>query len=136
MFETGDNGSSENMRMSLVKKIDAILNAREQGWADLARLMDLSPQRVNNWRIRGVPAAQIRHIEAALGLKRYALDEDATAVDETSAAIAEFSRVYRAVTAEGRRFLRDTVAFVERSFVATERRTKQLSVVKDRRNKA
>jgi hypothetical protein len=98
--------------------------------------MGLSEQRVNNWRTRGVPAAKVRHIETALGLKRYALDEETTAEDEAAEAISEFSWVYRNVTVEGRSFLRDTVAFVKRSFMSTERRTKQLTVVKDRRNKA
>ncbi|HEY6021833.1 MAG TPA: hypothetical protein VIY48_18810 [Candidatus Paceibacterota bacterium] len=136
MFETEDGVSIHNSKMDLIKRIDAILVAREWGWADLARKMQLSEQRVNNWRTRGVPAAQIRHIETALGLKRYALDEEYSEEDEADAAVAEFSWVYRNVSPEGRSVLTDAVTFVKRSFIKKERRTSQLEVVKDRRNKA
>ena len=136
MLETADSKSIHNEKMDLVKKIDRILAAREWGWADLARAMELSEQRVNNWRTRGVPAAKVRAIESALGLKRYALDEEHTVEDETAAVVSEFSWVYRNVTAEGRSVLRDVIAFVKRSFIAADRRTKKLTIVKDRRGKA
>lgn len=136
LFETADKDSIHNLKMDLIKRIDAILTDREWGWADLARKMDLSEQRVNNWRTRGIPAAQVRKIETALGLKRYALDEEHTEADEATEAISEFAWLYRNVTSEGRGFLRDMLASVRRSFVPAERRTKSLTVVKDRRNKA
>jgi len=136
LLETADSESSHNPKMDLIKRIDRILEAREWGWADLARAMELSEQRVNNWRTRGVPAAKVRAVEAALGLKRYALDDEHTEEDETAAVATEFSWVYRNVTAEGRSVLRDVIVFVKRSFLAADRRTKQLTIVKDRRGKA
>lgn len=136
LFETRQTLRAHNLKMDITKKVDAILRAREWGWADLARAMGLSEQRVNNWRTRGIPAAHIRNIEAALGLKRYALDEDQTEADEAAQVIAEFSWLYRNVTAEGREFLRSMLVSVKRSFVPEERRSKSLSVVNDRRTKA
>lgn len=103
------------------------------GWADLARAMGLSEQRVNNWRTRGIPAAQIRNIEAALGLKRYALDEDYTPDDEVAAVISEFSWVYRNATEKGREILRDALRIAREVYVEVDRRISQVSVVKDRR---
>lgn len=107
--------------MDLTKRIDAILSARNWGWADLARLMDVSPQRVNNWRLRGVPANKLRAIEAALGLKRYALEEEQSEDDEAMAAAAQFAWVYKNVSPEGRSVLIDTIAFVKRSFITTKK---------------
>lgn len=66
-----------NSFMNQVEKINEILRLRELGWADLAREMGLTEQRVNNWRTRGVPAGQLRAVEVALGLKRFALEDDA-----------------------------------------------------------
>lgn len=136
LFVTADNESLHNSKMDLIKKIDAILEGMEWGWADLARKMELSEQRVNNWRTRGIPAAKVRDIEAALGLKRYALDDEHTEADEATEAISEFTWLYRNVTAEGRDFLRNMLASVRRAFVPAERRAKSLTVVKGRRNKA
>lgn len=135
-FETSQTDAVHNLKMNLIKKVDSILQAREWGWADLARAMGLSEQRVNNWRTRGIPAAKVRDIETALGLKRYALDEDQTETDEAAKVIADFTWLYKNVTAEGRSFLRDMLVSVRRSFVPEERRVRSLNVETDRRNKA
>ena len=135
LFEPANQESVHNAKMDLIKRIDAILDARAWGWADLARAMGLSEQRVNNWRSRGVPAAQVRNIEAALGLKRYALDEESAAEDEAASVIAEFAYVYRHVSVEGRHFLRDMIASVKRAYMP-EVRGNHLTAVRGGRKKA
>lgn len=137
MFVSSKKLSPHNLRMKTTDKVNAILEARELGWADLARAMDLSEQRVNNWRTRGIPAGQVRAVEAALGLKRYALDEEAVAEDEAAAVVAEFAMIYREITEEGREFLRDTIGFARRTFAADRKKKKSsLSVVDGKRGKA
>jgi len=121
------------MKMGLIKKIDAILNEREWAWPDLARAMNLSEQRVNNWRTRGVPAVQVRNLEAALGLKRYALDDEHTTGDEASTVITEFSWVYRNATDKGREILRNAISLARELYVESDRRGQQVAIVRDRR---
>ena len=62
------------MNLELIERIHARLDHLGWGWADLARAMGLTEQRVNNWRTRGVPARELRNVELALKLPRYALD--------------------------------------------------------------
>lgn len=63
-----------NSHLELIERIHARLDHFGWGWADLARAMGLTEQRVNNWRTRGVPARELRNVELALKLPRYALD--------------------------------------------------------------
>jgi len=60
--------------MELIERIQARLDYLGWSWADLARAMGMVEQRVNNWRTRGVPARELRNVEAALKVPRYALD--------------------------------------------------------------
>lgn len=137
LFVSPKDKSIHNLAMKTTDKVDAILRAREWGWADLARAMDLSEQRVNHWRTRGIPAAQVRNVESALGLKRYALDEDAVAEDEAAAMIAEFAVIYREITDDGRGFLRDVIGFARRTYAKNKKPAKTgLSIVGNKRGKA
>lgn len=122
MFVSSKKLSPHNLRMKTTDKVNAILEARGWGWADLARAMSLMEQRVNNWRTRGIPASQVRNVEAALGLVRYSLDEEAVAEDEAAAAIAEFALTYREITDDGREFLRDIIGFARRTYGAGKKR--------------
>lgn len=60
--------------MELIERISARLDDLGWRWADLARAMGMTEQRLNNWRIRGVPARELRNVEASLKLPQYALD--------------------------------------------------------------
>ena len=60
--------------MELIERISTRLDHLGWNWADLARAMRIAEQRVNNWKSRGVPARELRKVEAALKLPRYALD--------------------------------------------------------------
>lgn len=54
-------------------RIDEELSSRRThrlfpgSWADLARVLETSEQRLNNWKRRGVPAAQYAPVAGALG---------------------------------------------------------------------
>jgi len=65
---------SESAGMELIKRISTQLDHLGWGWADLARTMGITEQRANNWRYRGVPARELRNVEAALRLPRFALE--------------------------------------------------------------
>lgn len=76
LFGANNANVFHNPFMDQVEKINELLGAMGWGWADLARAMDLTEQRVNNWRKRGIPANQLRAVEDALGMKRFALEDD------------------------------------------------------------
>jgi len=61
--------------MEVIERIQDRLDHLGWSWADLARAMGMVEQRVNNWRTRGVPARELRNVEASLKLPRYALDD-------------------------------------------------------------
>lgn len=89
------------------------------GWADLARAMNISEQRLNNWRTRGVPIAQVRNLESALGLARYALDFDDPPTGEVdSAIVSEFSYVYSHASDDGKALLINTIRAVRKAYIA------------------
>lgn len=67
---------SESAGTELIESVSARLDYLGWNWGDLARLMGMAEQRVNNWRNRGIPARELRKVEAALKLPRYALDFD------------------------------------------------------------
>lgn len=45
-------------------------------WSDLARKMEVTAERVNNWKKRGIPARQIKNVAVALGMQRHELEGD------------------------------------------------------------
>lgn len=115
-----------NSFMSQVEMVDKILNDREWGWADLARKMGLSEQRVNNWRKRGIPAGKLRAVEEALGLKRFALEGDAEEPDDfyrmakqrgLIGPVADFEWTYNHVTEEGKKFLMSAISAAKSAYI-------------------
>ena len=108
--------------MNIIVRINKILVARNWEWADLARAMGMSEQRLNNWKNRSVPAGQLRNIERALGIARYSL-EDESQDDETIKAVADFSWVYDNANETGRAFLRSAVQAVRQAYVNADRRS-------------
>ena len=116
MFVSPNGAAPHNAGMKTTAKVETLLKARAWGWADLARALGISEQRVNHWRTRGIPARMVRDVEFALGLKRYTLDEDAVAEDEVAAVIAEFSLIYREINEDGRNFLKDVMGFARRTY--------------------
>lgn len=80
---------SESAGTELIERIQGRLDSLLWGWADLARAMEMTEQRLNNWKTRGVPARELRKVEAALKLPRYALDVDAHQQEGEHAALLE-----------------------------------------------
>lgn len=79
LFVPPHTKSTDNKAMDIVEKINKRLGQMgESGWtwSDLAREMEITPERINNWKKRGVPAGQIKHIAAALGMQRLELEGD------------------------------------------------------------
>lgn len=62
--------------MDIVERINNKLVAKGWSWSDLARVMEITPERINNWKKRGVPAGQIKSIAIALGMQRHELEDD------------------------------------------------------------
>lgn len=114
----------DNSRMELIDRIKRALDQKGMGWADLARAMKISEQRLNNWRTRGVPAAQVRNVEAAIGLPRYFLDYDDPAHVDDSAVVAEFAWVYRHASDDGKALLVNTVGAVKRAYCPVDRKSR------------
>ena len=67
---------TDNREMDIIEKINAKLELLEWTWADLARAMKITEQRVNNRKKRGVPAGQIKHVAATIGMQRHELEGD------------------------------------------------------------
>lgn len=67
---------SDSAGTELIVRVSARLDYLGWNWADLARAMGMAEQRVNNWRSRGIPARELRKVEATLKFPRYALDFD------------------------------------------------------------
>jgi len=65
MDETDEHPQTERL------KIAAKLNCGCESWADIARLLDATDQRVNNWRTRGIPTAEILAIAEKLRVNPY-----------------------------------------------------------------
>lgn len=67
---------ADNKGVDIVEKINNKLASTGMTWSDLARKMEITVERVNNWKKRGVPARQIKNVAAALGMQRHELDGD------------------------------------------------------------
>lgn len=139
MFIPPDTLLSDNEKMKEIERIDARLQELEWGWADLARALSMTEQRINNWKKRGIPARELRKIEDALKMHRYALDgqgEDLTPkTDEDGIveAINLFVSAYRAITQDGRTFMMNAIKTARAIYPKEDRRTNDVSAIKDRR---
>lgn len=69
-----DVSEASNAPTEVIDRIQNRMDFLRWGWADLARAMGITEQRVNNWRTRGVPTRELRNVEVALKVPRYALD--------------------------------------------------------------
>lgn len=68
--------SADNKSVDIVEKINKRLKSLGMTWSDLASKMNMSAERLNNWKKRGVPARQIKNVAIALGMQRHELEGD------------------------------------------------------------
>lgn len=107
----------------LLIRLTALLHSREMSWAEFARRLGTTSQRVYNWRKRGIPGAEIIRIAALMDVsvewlvygrdvaERPAADPDTASTGDggnpiSTAAIsreeAEFLGRFRVLTADER----------------------------------
>lgn len=86
LFIPQQDKSADNCGVDIVDKINKRLTALGMTWSDLARVMKITPERINNWKKRGIPARQIKSVAVALGMQRHELEGDgSTQLRELSA---------------------------------------------------
>lgn len=88
--------------MEIIKRIQARLEDLGWGWADLARALDITEQRLNNWKKRGIPAGQIKSVANALGITRYQLEGEAVSLRELTGEQIKALEIWSALMPEER----------------------------------
>ena len=66
--------------------LDRAIRAATSGVA-LARLLDVSPMTISQWKVRGVPAKRVLSIEQATGVSRHELRPDIYPADPPQAPV-------------------------------------------------
>jgi DNA-binding transcriptional regulator YdaS (Cro superfamily) len=61
--------------MSAMQALEKAINAAG-GLSKLAKMLEVKPQVVHNWRVRGIPAERVLDIERATGVPRNKLRSD------------------------------------------------------------
>ncbi len=64
----GNSCKVNNAFMTPIERIKTLLDERGDNWADLARALGTTDQRVYNWRKRGLPEAEGHRVARALGV--------------------------------------------------------------------